>query len=180
MNHIKNRLPPSVQIYQVLAVIAFMVYGWTITVFLYTFPSYINFLTSTEIMVLFAYSMTSAFFESLIILGMLLMICLILPAQAMRDVFLTRGTWAAIFGIGYLMTYLFIFSRQSFELIVQLPFWSLLGLLLTVGVTYFSPRFRGMITVAASVSDHLLIFIFLFAPLSLISAIVVLYRHIVL
>ncbi len=180
MKNLKSRLPQPAEIYQVLAVIAFMIYAWTITVFLYSFPSYINFLTSGEIMTIFAYAMTSAFFESLIILGILLMVCLILPAHAMRDVFLTRGTWAAIFGIGYLMTYMFIFSRQSFELITQLPFWSLLGLLLTVGVTYFSPRFRGMVTAAASISDRLLVFIFLFAPLSLISTIVVLYRHIVL
>lgn len=180
MKNLKSRLPQPAEIYQVLAVIAFMIYAWTITVFVYTFPSYINFLTSGEIMVLFAYSMTSAFFESLIILSILLVVCMILPAHAMRDVFLTRGTWAAIIGIGYLMTYMFIFSRQSFELIAQLPFWSLLGLLLTFGGTYFSPRSRGMVTAAASISDRLLVFLFLFSLLSIISIPVVLYRHMTL
>jgi len=178
MDYIKNRLPPFAQTYLVFSVIAFMIYGWTITDFLYSFPSYVNFLTPGEIMIIFAYGMTSAFLESLMYISLLLCLCLILPTDSMRNVFLTRGTCSSIVGIGYLMVYIYVFSQQSFSLITQLPFWSFLGLALTIAFTYYSTRLRGVADAAAWVSDRLSIFPFLLTPLSIISFLIVSYRHI--
>lgn len=175
---LKNRLPPFEAILPVYAVIAFMVFSWTIVSFLWKLPSWIQFLNLGDILVVFAYSMTSALLESLAILGILLLACLLLPARWMRDVFVTRGTTAAVFGFGSIMLYMYRYSEIGYSFISSLFLWSLAGLAVAILMTFLSTHIRGMVRAAAWVSDRLIVFLFLFVPISLVSLLVVIYRNI--
>ena len=93
---LRDRIPPVAAILSVYAVIAFMVFGWTILNFLWEFSSWIFFLTTGEILTIFAYSMVSDLLESLVILGFLLLVCLILPGHWLRNVFSTRVWFCTI------------------------------------------------------------------------------------
>ncbi len=72
--------------------------------------------TLGEILVLLAYSMTSALLESLSVLGILLLVSLILPVRWMRDVFVTRGTIAAMLWLGSIMLYMYRFSLVGYSI----------------------------------------------------------------
>lgn len=174
---LKSRLPAFDAILPILSVIAFLVYGWTLVVFLWKVPSWMQFLTFGEILVVLAYSMTAAMLESLAVLCILLLVCLLLPARWLRDVFVTRGTIAAIFGLSSIMLYMYRFSMVGYSFLVNLIRWSLAGLVVTLLFTYFSTRVRIVVRAAAWISDRMIVFLFLFVPVSLVSLLVVIYRN---
>jgi hypothetical protein len=177
MPFLKSRLPVSNAIIPVLAVISFLVYGWTLVVFLWKIPSWIQFLTFGEILVIFAYSMTSTLLESLTALGILLLACLILPKSWMRDVFITRGSIAALFGLGSIMLYMYRFSVIGYSYFASLVSWSWVALALTFLAAFSASRLRVIVRAIAWLSDQLIVFLFLFVPISLISLLVVMYRN---
>ena len=175
---LRDRIPPVAAILSVYAVIAFMVFGWTILNFLWEFSSWIFFLTTGEILTIFAYSMVSDLLESLAILGFLLLVCLILPADWLRHVFSTRATIAVIFGLGFIMFFVYRYTAIGFSFVSSLPAWSWGGLALTLIMTVFSTRIRALARVADWLSDRLIVFLFILIPVSLISLISIIYRNI--
>jgi hypothetical protein len=175
---LKDRLPPFGAILPVYAVIVFMVYSWTIVSFLWKLPSWIQFLILGDILIVFAYSMTSALLESLFILSILLLACMFLPARWMRNVFVTRGTTAVVFGFGSIMLFMYRYAEIGYSFISNLFLWSLAGLVVAILMAFLSTHIRGMVRVTAWVSDQVTVFLFLLIPISLVSLLVVIYRNI--
>jgi len=176
--NLKKRIPSWGMILPVYAVIACMVFGWTIVSFIWKCSSWTHFFILSEILVLFAYSMTFALLESLILLGIVVLISLLLPASWMRDAFVTRGTTLVVFGFGFVMLEVYRFMASRFEVVHDLPLWSAVGLLVTIVMTVLSTRARVITRAAAWVSDRLIVFLFLLGPIALISFLVVAYRNI--
>lgn len=174
---LKSRLPALDAILPVFAVISFLIYGWTLIVFMWKVPSWMMFLPFGEILVVLAYSMAACLVESLAALGILLLVCLVLPAEWMRDIFITRGTVAALFGLGSVMLYMVRFSVVGYSYLANLINWSSLGLAATLLFTFLAPRLRVVVRAAAWLSDRLIVFLFLLVPFSLVSLLVVIYRN---
>lgn len=174
---LKSRLPTFNAILPVFAVISFMVYGWTLVVFLWKVPSWMMFLTLGEILSVSAYSMASALLESLAALVILLLASVLLPTRWMRDVFVTRGSVAAFFGLGSIMLYMLRLSTIGYAALHYLFPWTWLALGLTLLLTFLAPRVRVIIRAVAWVSDRLIVFLFLLVPISLVSVLVVIYRN---
>lgn len=173
----KNRLPEFSAILSVYAVISSLIYGWTLVIFLWKLPSWILFLTISEIMVLLAYSLTSALMESLAVLGTLLLASALLPPAWMRDLFVARGTFTAITGLGAIMLYLYQYASIGYDFINELIPWSLAALGLTLLVAFLAGRIRLLVRTAAWISDLLTIFVYVSVPASLVSLLIVLYRN---
>ncbi len=178
MQFLKTRLPTFDSILPVFAVISFMIYGWTLVVFLWKVPSWVQFLTFGEIMATLAYSMAACLLESLAALGILLLACLLLPAHWMRDVFVTRGSAAALLGLGSVMLFMYRFSLDGYSFLDNLIRWSWTGLAVTLLFSFLAPRLRVVVRAAAWLSDRLIVFLFLLLPISLVSLLVVIYRNI--
>ncbi|RJP51072.1 MAG: hypothetical protein C4583_09785 [Anaerolineaceae bacterium] len=174
---LKSRLPALDAILPVFAVISFLVYGWTLVVFLWKVPSWMMFLTFGEILSVFAYSMTSAFLESLAALAILLLASMLLPARWMREVFVTRGSVAALFGLGSIMLYMYRLSVTGYAVLHDLFPWTWIALALSLLLTFLAPRLRFVIRSVAWISDRLIVFLFLLLPISLVSVIVVIVRN---
>jgi hypothetical protein len=175
---VKSRLPNFDSILPVFAVIAFMVYGWTLVVFLWKLPSWILYLTLGEIFVVLAYSLTAALLESLTALAVLLLISALLPSEWLREVFVVRGTIASLVGLGAVMLYMNRYAAIGYDFINVLIPWSLAGLGLTVLAAFLAGRNRFLVRTAAWLADQLTVFVYLFVPASLVSLLVVLYRNI--
>lgn len=174
---LKSRLPAFDAILPVFAVISFMVYGWTLVVFLWKVPSWMMFLTLGEILSVFAYSMTSALLESLAALAILLLASVLLPARWMRDVFVARGGVAALFGLGSIMLYMARLSVIGYAVLNYLFQWMWIALGLTLLLVFLAPRLRFVVRAVAWISDRLIVFLFLLVPISLVSVIVVIVRN---
>jgi hypothetical protein len=174
---VKQRLPAFDSVLPVFAVIAFLFYGWILIVFLWKLPSWILYLTIGEILVNFAYSMTAALLESLMLLGILLLASAVLPAAWLRDVFVSRGTFAALAAQASVMLYLYRYAVIGYDFIDALIPWSLASLAITIVTALVAARVRFLVRAAAWFSDLVSVFLFLFIPVSLVSSLVVLYRN---
>lgn len=175
---LKSRLPASSAILPVFAVISFLVYGWTLVIFFWKIPSWLMFLTLGEIFANLAYAMTAALLESLVILGLFLLGYILLPATMMKDVFVTRGTVAALIGLGSVMLYMYRFSEVGYAFLDKLPLWTLSSLALTLILTFLAPRLQFIVRFAAWISDRVTVFVYIFLPISALSLLVVIYRNI--
>lgn len=179
MISILKRFPPTSAILPVYAVIAVPIFGWTITSWLWKLPSWLNFLTPGEIAAIFCYAIMTAFLESLLVCGFLLLLCLVLPARIFRDHFVVRGSWLAIGlalsilgnGIWRGMTR-FTYSE------ISLILWSIISILLIALLALLSVRVRFMVRAAEWISDRLTVFLYLLIPLSILAVFVVFVRNV--
>jgi hypothetical protein len=178
MAGILRRFPTISVTLPVYAVIAVPIFGWTITSWLWKLPSWLNFLTPGEITSLFFYAMLTAFVESVLVCGVLLLLSFLLPSQMFRDQFIVRGTWLAlglaisIFGNGIWRG----MTRFTYAEI-SLTVWSVLSLIVIVLLTFISAKVRFMVRAAEWLSDRLTIFLYILIPLSVISIVVVILRN---
>lgn len=179
MSSILRRLPTLSAVLPVYAVVAFPIFSWTTVSWFWKLPYWLNFLTAGEIGAIFSYSMATAFFESLIVIGFLLLLCLILPPRIFRDVFVIRGSWLAL---GLTVSFLGHAAWRGFlgfsYLESSLLPWTLISLLVILVITFAAARVRFMRRTAEWLSDRLTVFLFLIVPVAVLSLIVVVVRNI--
>lgn len=178
MIDIRSKLPDSAAILPVYSVVAVPIFGWTFTSWLWKLPSWLNFLTAVELMGIFSYAMLTALVESLLIFGLLLLLCLILPSKSFRDQFAVRGTWLAlslavcVLGNGAWRG-LMRFTYAD----IPLSLWSLVGLLIIIVLTLSASKIQFMTRAALWISDRLTVFLFILIPISILSLVVVIARN---
>jgi len=172
-----KRLPGLDKIAPVYAVIVLLIYGWTIWWFFWNLPAWINFLRLGEILVVYAYALTTNFFESLAVLLGILCLCLILPKKLFLDLFVARGIALAVLGLGYMMYLSSLFvTKETYP--SNLLRWSpAIALLLAAGAYFLGnrPLLRKAIE---TFGDRALIFLYLSIPASMIALLVVIFRAI--
>ena len=173
LKRISNRLPALNQITPVYAVIIFMSAAWMILAFVWKLPAWLYFQTVYEILPILAYAFMQIFFDSLLYLGLLLLICVILPARFFKDEFSVRGTWAAI---GLIGTYI-AFVNLLFVLGGSFQAWTLSAVLIGVGLAALSARVGWLASFALQISDRLIIFLYILLPVSAISILTVIIRN---
>jgi hypothetical protein len=180
MSSILRRLPPVSAILPVYAVVAFPIFSWTTVSWFWKLPYWLNFLNGGEIAAIFAYSMATALFESLIVIGFLLLLCLILPSNAFRDLFVIRGSWLAL---GLTLSFLGHAAWRGFlgfsYIESSLLPWTLISVVVMLLITFAAARVRFMTRTAAWLSDRLTVFLYLIVPIAILSLIVVVVRNIV-
>src|SRR5215213_3741268 len=149
-----KRLPKFQAILQVYAVIAVMFAGWTITAFLWKLPAWLLLLNLSELFTLFSYAMAANFVESLVIVVLLLLACLLLPAHILRDDFLVRGTILSIGLIGSLMAFVGFEMQFGFE-----SGWKLLvGPIIVLVLMILVLKTGVMRSIAIWLSDRMTVF----------------------
>ncbi len=170
-----NRLPRWEQIAPVYAVIVLLVYGWTTWWFCWNLPGWINFLRLGEILVVYAYALTTNFFESLAVLLGILCLCMILPKKLFLDLFVARGIALAILGLAYVMYLSSLFVTKETYPNVLLRWSPVIALPLAAGA-YFLGNGRVFRKFLESFGDRAIIFLYLSIPASMIALLVVIFR----
>src|SRR5918995_5025834 len=174
----QTRLPNFQSVIQVYAVIAVMFAGWTSTSFLWKLAAWLLLLNLGEIFTLFAYALAANFFESLVILLMLLALSALLPARFLRDDFLVRGTILSIGLIGSLMA--FVGSHRQFGIGAGLNL--LIAPLAVLGLMAFllhrSSVYQRLRSTAIWLSDRMVVFLFILIPLFSVASIYVIFRNV--
>ena len=178
MKSILERFPERDATLPVYAVIAIPIFGWTLVSWFWKLPSWLNFLTAGEITAVFFYAMLTAFVESLLVLGLMVLLCLFLPPRVLRDEFVVRGTWLAIGLTLAVLGHAVWRGLTRFTYIeVSLIVWSAAGLAISVLLTALSTRVRFMARAAEWLSDQLTVFLYIFVPLSVLAILVVFVRN---
>lgn len=176
---ILKRLPESQSVLQVYAVIAVMLSAWTITAFLRKLPSWLLTLNIGEIFAVFSYSMVVNLLESLMVLVLVLVLCVLLPARFLREDFTVRGTLLSIGIIAALMVPMRLVMKFGLGNTTGLLLGILTVLFLTALLLVFSTRVAILRSAVLWLSDRLVIFLFILVPLFVFLMVYVILRNIV-
>ncbi len=175
-----KRIPDWKEIAPVYAVIVLMIYTWTIMWFFWKLPSWLFFMNAGEILLVFIYSVSTNFVESLIILCAPIFLCMVLPRQWFHDVFVSRGTALVAAGLGYMMFLALQFQAKNDYPAIYLKAWSLaLALLILSFIVFLAGKISIPRKALEAVADRATIFLYVTIPVSIISAIVVLFHSVV-
>jgi hypothetical protein len=172
---ISSRIPKWDKLLPVYGIIVLMIYGWTLYWFFWRFPSWLYFLTISEILAALSYSLATNLVESLALLGLPILISLILPKRWFFDVFVARATALLIPGLAFMMHVAMQFQTKEdypSQLLRSSPAAALVIVLIALvagQVTFFRKALELL-------ADRASIFAYLSIPISLIAVLAIVLR----
>ena len=171
-----NRFPSLEENIQVYAVIAAPVYAWSVLWLFWELPSWLNYLTLSEILPIFAYALVTNLLESLVLLAGLDLLCFVLPQKWFHDSFVARSFLLVLLGLGYLMYFASLFGLEA-DYPANLLRWSAVIFVMFFSLSLILGRISAVRKMAEIVADRLTIFLYLTVPLSLLSLLVIFLRN---
>jgi hypothetical protein len=175
------RLPSRQETLAVFSVVVFIVFSWTLYRAFWWLPSWLEYLNIWSVLILLAYILAFALFESLAVMGLLLLLCWMIPGRYFKDQFVAQGSaLAVVLGIGGYLIQRDVSRIYKLELWQTLayPLLTLIGIIAFVFVTSFVFKRIGLLTrLALAVAERMTIFAYLYVPLGLIGALVVIARN---
>ncbi len=175
-----GRLPDRQSILAVYAVIVTLVYSWTLFASFYKLPSWMFYMTISQILSVYAYSFSIDLAESILALaGVLVLEFTLFLALRNKDEFQSRSILAVLVVLISSMLRLALF--QTYEdieafLSGELTWWAVtlpLGTLIAV----FAPKNIRVRKILDGIAERAAVFLYIYLPLSFISLIVVIARN---
>ncbi|MBN1149091.1 MAG: hypothetical protein JXA78_17665 [Anaerolineales bacterium] len=178
---IRSKLPTRQEILPVFSSLAFIFFSWTLYRMFYQAPSWLYYLGAWDVLILAAYVLAFALFESLAALGFITLLCVLLPARRLKDQFAIQGSTAALLiGVGA------VALQRKIGLIYKLELWQMLIypllalallVILVLAASYAYERFRPLARLASALAERMTVFAYLYTPLGLLALVVVLLRN---
>ena len=176
---LKDRFPSRSEIFPVYSVIVFWSYTWSILIFMFNLPSWILLTRLGEILGYFSYGVVFTFFDTLLMLGLILGTAFVLPCAWLRDDFVAVGS-----AIAGLLFFWVTIIQMTFGTLITWPasrFWLLLcaalaSLIVSVVVIRRLPLLRKPILWLASSAG---IFVYIYGFITMFGIVVVLIRNVV-
>lgn len=171
-----RRLPNKNQIISVYAVGVTILFSWaTIMLIRDSLFNWILYFNVIEILSLTTYIMSSAFFESILLIAVLLLVGVILPRAWLIDKFVIRGSSIIIAFLGAIIYY----NTQTplgeaLINIYKFPVAFGIGYLVLLSAAKYSSLVEKTIELIA---ERCTIFLYVYMPISLISVVVILFRN---
>jgi hypothetical protein len=162
-------------IWPVYSLVCFIVYSWSFLHFLWRFPSWMRYSTFSEVLVMFSYMITINFLESLLIIFIVVVLCLIFVRQ-FTDRFVTTGTLLILTGLLFLVYRSYYFPLKVLDGLT-LSQWLVVG---AIGAAILlSPwhRWPSLDRNIRSFADNFLIFLYIAIPFTVASVCTVLFRN---
>jgi hypothetical protein len=172
---LRKKIPPFAEILALYATIVFLIYGWAILAFFWKVPSWLYYLSLTDILAILSYALASSFVESAVILLIFLLAALSLPSRWLADKFIVRGSltfciltfWMALFNLVTMIQLPTSDDLISFGLVA----------FLTIGLAIFvADRLSALRKIMTVLSDRLTIFLYLWLPLSAMAILILIVR----
>jgi len=169
-------LPQRQEIRCVFGTVVFAVYSWAVRGFLYQLPALRIYYQLGDILMTLLYVMAFALVESLLVTGILLLVSAVLPERWFRDGFAYKGfililvtsiTMIALQGmLGDFMPWL--------ETLYRLFGIAAIALITLIFVFHSFPRLQNFLLL---VEERLQIFLYVYIPLGVMGALIVLIRN---
>lgn len=178
MKKLLARLPDRQSILYVYATAVFMVYGWTLYTSFWKVPSWFFYLTLGEVLSLYSYSFVINFLESLLLVFPLLLFGVVLPARWWNRHFVPYGmAWVvSIAGSAMLRLYNLREPNMWEDFLHNQGLWWGLTASLAIALSYLISRVSLLRKGAEQLADRLVIFLYIYLPLTILSFIVLLVR----
>jgi hypothetical protein len=177
---IRQRIPDRRQIFPVFSMIVFFVFTWALYSLAYQVPSWLGYLSIWNVGTLVIYVLAFAVFESAVMLGFVLLICLVVPAHFFKEIFIAQGSAivVVISGVALLMQY-------NFRVLYYLEFWQtiifilLFLIVLAASVGLFASlirRFNRLQSLLEALATRMMVFGYFYLTFGVLSLAVVLAR----
>ena len=165
--NIRNKFPTAVQVAQVFAVASIMLYGWTTYRLIQKLPSWLYYLNFKEILSNTSYTLVFDFMETLLFVGVILLLNFLLPKKFFLDFFVARGSLLSILGLGYLIYLaLAVGASKATQFPADLFRWAPLVFLVILALAIFLPRVETIRKVAEDFANRAVIFLYILLPLT--------------
>lgn len=155
----------------------FMVHAWILVGFFWKLPSWLYHLTLGEILGVLSYMLVYGFVESLLILGLLLLLAALLPASWLREVFAVRGTTIAAVVLGSIIVYMNRADKGN--LVDGFVTWLVICAVLTLALTFLSMKVAVLKKAIFSLAERFVVFVYLQIPLLILALVVVVARNLI-
>lgn len=178
MNAIREYLPPRQEILYAFGGVVFLVYNWSIRGFFYQLSSLRLYHTLGEIFGVFCYLMAFALVESLVVMGSLILACLVLPGNWLKEGFAYKG-FLTILVTGTAMVllnnYLFSLSHETPPTpVLYIGTGITLACLISlIWISQNKPKIQGLLL---AVQERMQVFIYFYVPLGIAGSVVVVLR----
>lgn len=173
-----KKLPRLQQLIPVYALICVPVFYWSLLHFFWRVPSWVNYETPGEILVMLAYTLTVNLLESFFVLSVPVILSVLLPAKWFHDRFMPRALLLVTLGLGYM-----IFLDKQIQPYIPFPYelvkWTPIVFVFILALVFILDRFHFLGNLLAKLADSLTIFLYILIPVSLLSLVVVLIRNLV-
>ncbi len=181
--HLKSKLPSKQEVFPVLSVIVFIVFTWTLYRMFFQVPSLLFYMRVWDVLIISAYVLAFALFESTVVLGLLLIFSLVLPTKYFKDNFVAQGSTVVLMismGAVALQRKMKIMYRlDGWELILY-PFVILAAIVFVIfAASYIYDRFNILPRIINTVAERMIVFVLLYVPLSILGLLVVFVRNII-
>ena len=172
---LRDRFPTRNQVTLVFASIVFPLYSWTTYWVLDYLPSWLKSMTVWEIIPINAYAYTWVFLESIIILLLIFLLAMLMPAKWFEDNFVSKGSVVAW------MICIFSFAAQlkntnKYDFLNEVRFEIIL-LVSAIIIFFLTSKYEVFHNAIVSIADRLIVFLYIYLPISVISVIIVLYNN---
>lgn len=179
---VSELLPPKNQIWPVFAIIVFIDFSWVLYRFFFQVPSWLYYMRASNLLILLVYTLSFALIESLLVLGLVLILCMIMPGRFFRDNFIPQGSILV-----FVITLIAFVLRQRIEefskmeswILIAIPLVVILVLVSTIVITsLFLNRFSLVKKWISTLAVQMTIFLYVYPPLGIVSLLVVVVRNI--
>ena len=164
---LRNKFPNAGQVAQVFAVASIVIYGWTTYRLIQKLPSWLYYLNFQEILSNYSYTLVFDFMETLLFVGLVLLLNLLLPKRFFLDFFVACGSLLSVLGLGYLIYLaLAVGASKATQFPIDLFRWAPLVFLAILALAIFLPRIETVRKVAEEFANRAVIFLYILLPLT--------------
>jgi hypothetical protein len=158
--------------------IVLLVYGWTVYWIAWKFPSWIYYLTTSEILWIICYAMVVNLLESLMFIFGVLVLGFLVPKAWLADRFGPSGTLLSLLIAGVLMYFsepIQLADKFSYTPLIQLG----ISFVVALGIAMLLPLYGPAAAFLDLLADRAKIFLYISLPVSLASLVIVVVRNLV-
>jgi hypothetical protein len=161
----------------------FISFSWSIGRMFWFLPSWLYFLSLWDIVPILAYVLAFALLESLMVLGLLLILAFLLPPRYLREKFTTKGVLMAVmFGLTSILFHRFLsiaYPWSPRQIVVYSALVVSAVVFLALVISYISVhRFARFEKLVTALAERISIFFYIYVPLGVVSLIMVVIRNI--
>jgi hypothetical protein len=177
---IGRRIPGKVQAFPVFSIIGFFVFTWALYRLSNQVPSWLGYLSLWNVVTLLMYVLASALFESVMILGFVLLLCLLFPERFFKDIFVAQGS-----AIVVILSLVALLMQHNISVIYSLELWQLMVCILlflvalaaiVLLVASLLKRSNRSRTLFEALANRMMVFGYCYTLIGFISLMVVLAR----
>lgn len=175
-----GHFPKRENILGTYAVIVMLVYGWTLLTSFYRLPSWMYYLSLSQILSIYAYAFPLNFLESVIMLALVLFLHYALfPISKKREEFSSRSILTALFLLGSSATRLALYKEHvdSAAFISGQALWWSVTAAVALPLILLAPKSAAVRGMFDGFAERALIFLYIYLPLTAVALLVVAARN---